>query len=100
LLAKEGIVEIKRIENFESGDTNCIKCGKVLHLWFNGGELDSVECCGLQYKTEAQQIDLVVYDNASNTASTGQEPADLQAQVDALGEQLAKNHARLSGSCR
>lgn len=52
--------EIKRIPNWESGDTNCIKCGKKLTLYFNGGELDSQECCGLYYKTEYQQIDLVI----------------------------------------
>ena len=54
--------EIARTENFSTGDTNCIRCGKILHLYFNGGELDTVECCGLVYKTEVQRIDLVVYE--------------------------------------
>jgi hypothetical protein len=54
--------EVARVENFDSGATNCIRCGKALYLFFNGGELDSVECCGLTYCTEVQQTDLVVYE--------------------------------------
>jgi len=57
-------MEIARIKNFESGDVNCIICGKVLHLYFNGGELDKVECCGLNYATQHVQTDLVVTSKA------------------------------------
>ena len=32
--------EVSRIKEFDSGDTQCIRCGKTLHLYFNGGELD------------------------------------------------------------
>ena len=28
----------------------CPCCRKALHLWFNGGELDRVECCGMIYE--------------------------------------------------
>jgi hypothetical protein len=57
--------EIARVEHFDSGDTQCIRCGKTLHLYFNGGELDSVKCCGLTYMTETQRIDLVVYEKVA-----------------------------------
>lgn len=53
--------EIKRVPNFESGEVIC-ECGEKFTLWFNGGELDEHKCkCGLLYRTECQQIDLVVY---------------------------------------
>lgn len=52
--------EVKRIEDFESGKFNCIKCNKEMTFWFNGGELDENECCGLTYSTEVTSIDLVV----------------------------------------
>ena len=52
--------EIKRIENWESGEIDCLKCGKSIRLMFNGGELDYSECCGLVYKQKHRQIDLVV----------------------------------------
>ena len=58
--------EFARVEGFESGDTQCLRCGKTLHLYFNGGELDSVECCGMTYKTEVIRIDLVVYEKSPN----------------------------------
>lgn len=51
-----GPVEVHRIADFgESGDVDCLTCGKKLHLYFNGGELDQRECCGLIYRTECQQ---------------------------------------------
>lgn len=56
--------EIKRIADFESGDIDCILCGKTLRLYFNGGELDRKECCGLVYQTEYARIDLVISDEA------------------------------------
>lgn len=62
--------EIARTENFESGPTACIRCGKMLHLHFNGGELDSTSCCGLLYRTEVQRTDLVVYEAAPGGART------------------------------
>lgn len=58
--------EVARQENFDSGDTACICCGKTLHLYFNGGALDSKECCGLVYRTEVQRTDLVVYEKTPN----------------------------------
>ena len=56
--------EIQRIEDFEDGDFACLKCGKKLHLYFNGGELDRRECCGMFYQTEYLRVDLVIYENA------------------------------------
>lgn len=53
-------LEIKRIENWDSGDIECLKCGKKITLYFNGGELDGRECCGFVYETEHVQIDLVI----------------------------------------
>ena len=52
--------EIKRIENFSEGDFACIRCGKVMHFFWNGGELDWRTCCGLSYITEHVRVDLVV----------------------------------------
>ena len=48
--------------------TPCLKCGKVLELWFNGGELDYKECCGLTYMLQHGRFDFVIleggpYDN-------------------------------------
>lgn len=39
---------------------DCDKCGKVLVLFFNGGELDMKDCCGITYELEHSKIDLVV----------------------------------------
>lgn len=52
--------ELKRIENFESGLVECLRCSKPITIHFNGGELDEKECCGLVYRTEHVQIDLVI----------------------------------------
>lgn len=52
---------VKRIENWSSGTTKCVKCGGDIVLWFNGGELDTKECCGHKYSTEHQRIDLCIY---------------------------------------
>jgi hypothetical protein len=56
------VKEIKRVKGFEEGDSKCIKCGKMFHLFWNGGELDRHFCCGLEYRTEHQEIDLVIYE--------------------------------------
>lgn len=53
--------EIIRVKNFSHGDVECIKCKNQLRLYFNGGELDQVECCGHVYATEHAAIDLVIY---------------------------------------
>lgn len=54
--------EIKRVKGFDSGKFNCVTCNKALYLYWNGGELDDVECCGKLYRTEHHEIDLVIYD--------------------------------------
>ncbi|MCJ2530773.1 MAG: hypothetical protein LN413_00430 [Candidatus Thermoplasmatota archaeon] len=58
-VAKDRIV--KQIPNLEQGDVKCLRCGRTFHLYFNGGELDREDCCGLTYETMHQQIDLVIY---------------------------------------
>lgn len=63
--------EVHRVPDFLSGDTQCIRCGKTLHLYFNGGELDSRTCCGLEYAQESRGYDLVVRD--PSLAKTGTE---------------------------
>lgn len=73
--------EIKRVEGFESGDTECIRCGRRLHLHFNGGELDREECCGLVYATESVRIDLVVYEKGvvfENCTFTNDPPREIK----------------------
>ncbi len=57
--------EIKRVEDFHSGEIKCLRCGKDLELHWNGGELDEVDCCGFLYILEHTRVDLVVYDLSS-----------------------------------
>lgn len=65
--------EIKRVRDFEEGDFNCIRCGKKMRFWFNGGELDKHYCCGLNYETVHGDIDLVITDpEATHPADSGQ----------------------------
>ena len=56
--------EILRREAFQDGSTaehvTCQKCGKIITLWFNGGELDRQECCGMTYRLESPIVYLVV----------------------------------------
>jgi hypothetical protein len=52
--------EIRRIKDWWEGDIKCISCNKNIHLWYNGGELDEKECCGYEYRTVIQQIDLII----------------------------------------
>lgn len=66
--------EVARTENFKAGDTACIRCGAALHLYFNGGELDSVQCCGLVYRTEVQRTDLVVYEKTPRKQFSTEKP--------------------------
>ncbi len=40
----------------------CLRCGKEIVLFFNGGELDRRECCGLIYNTEIAKMELVITD--------------------------------------
>lgn len=55
--------EINRIKGFEAGNFQC-ECGENIYLYWNGGELDSEECkCGKFYRTEHQEVDLVIYDS-------------------------------------
>lgn len=41
-------------------DTTCLGCGREITLFFNGGELDSKECCGFLYTLEHTRVDFVV----------------------------------------
>lgn len=54
---------VNEIRGFESGDYKC-ECGEVVHLYWNGGELDEKECkCGKFYRTEHQEVNLVIYES-------------------------------------
>lgn len=44
----------------ETHCSKCYGCGRDIVLWFNGGELDSRECCGYSYSLEHVRIDFVV----------------------------------------
>lgn len=44
----------------EDISTACLGCGRLIHLYFNGGELDGRACCGYEYRLEHVRIDLVV----------------------------------------
>lgn len=48
------------VPDFDSGDVQCRGCGRVIHLYFNGGELDTARCCGYLYRTEATGYQLVI----------------------------------------
>ena len=67
MMTDDEVREVARTENFEAGDTACVRCGKTVHLYFNDGAGDSKECCGLVYRTEVQRTDLVVYEAAHAT---------------------------------
>jgi hypothetical protein len=43
-----------------SGEVTCRGCGRLIHLWFNGGELDVVTCCGRRYRSEVIGYQLVI----------------------------------------
>ncbi len=65
VMAKKALEEkgiIKRVTNFRDGPITCLRCGKGLYLWWNGGELDLKKCCDLIYTTEHVQTDLVVHE--------------------------------------
>lgn len=60
------MTEIIRLKNrFLKGSETlyCLNCGKELILEYNGGELDSRECCGYTYSAEHRQVDIVVSKN-------------------------------------
>jgi len=56
--------EVKRISNaYEGTDlatVHCPGCGKIVELFFNGGELDTDECCDYVFFGEHIRIDVVV----------------------------------------
>ncbi len=54
------MAEISRVENWTSGSVTCPRCGNTFTLYFNGGELDEVRCCGLKFYQEAIRYDLVI----------------------------------------
>lgn len=49
-------------DSVESGvvDVRCRLCGRLVRLWFNGGELDRQTCCGVSYALEATGYELIV----------------------------------------
>lgn len=52
--------EVARVNGFASGEVTCPRCGRVIRLHFNGGELDGAGCCGLRFATETLRVDLIV----------------------------------------
>lgn len=57
------VTEIRRQENWTSGELTCERCGEKFWLHENGGELDRHECkCGRIWRQEHTQTDLVVYE--------------------------------------
>lgn len=62
----ETTIEVQRVEGFDSGTIACLRCGKRIDLFFNGGELDRKACCGLVYRTEHVRIDLVIEEAAAD----------------------------------
>ena len=74
------MVEVTRLADFDSGDVTCRGCGREIHLFFNGGELDRKECCGYVYRTEHFRIDLVI-----ERAPNGQPAPNGQAPVVPVG---------------
>lgn len=49
--------------------STCFGCGRAIHLFFNGGELDGMRCCGYEYRLELVRIDFVVIAPDSATDS-------------------------------
>lgn len=39
---------------------HCKDCGRELMLWYNGGELDSKDCCGWHYELQSPIINLII----------------------------------------
>jgi hypothetical protein len=67
------MAELERREAFTDGSyverLPCRGCGKIIELWFNGGELDYKKCCGYWYALEHGPIYLIVQDDADTPAS-------------------------------
>jgi len=51
----------KQMEEYASVKIKCLGCGETKTLWYNGGELDSLSCCGYDYDLESRGTDLVVW---------------------------------------
>jgi hypothetical protein len=54
----ERIKDVHKVESTVAVD--CKGCGRRIELHFNGGELDSKRCCGYDYSTEYNRINLVI----------------------------------------
>jgi hypothetical protein len=50
----------RSVEGFCEGEVTCPRCGTSFRLYFNGGELDGTECCGINFRTEATGYRLVM----------------------------------------
>lgn len=48
------------MKNESSFQTTCLSCHKKIELWWNGGELDTAQCCGYTYELEHGPLDFVV----------------------------------------
>ena len=52
--------EVTRVKEFNEGKTECLVCRRVIRLYWNGGELDRVNCCGHTYRTQHMRTDLII----------------------------------------
>lgn len=63
--------ELHREEWKRNGDVafgvSCRVCGREMALWFNGGELDRRECCGLEYRLEHVRVAIAGVPRAGKT---------------------------------
>lgn len=59
--------EVGRIENVPHTTYRmaCPMCGTAVVLFWNGGELDMSNCCGLTYTLECERVDVVIYGELS-----------------------------------
>jgi hypothetical protein len=54
---------------FEDGpaeEIKCIKCGARIVLWYNGGELDWKDCCGVRYRGESKGYQIIAEEAPSH----------------------------------
>ena len=61
--AKRRQIERKQVELMGNcHQVLCRGCKKTITLWFNGGELDTEQCCGYEYALEHGPIYFAVYE--------------------------------------
>lgn len=75
---------------FSAGDVTC-QCGRSFQLYWNGGELDRHLCaCGLFYRTEHREVELVVRQSPPGEMAGRQATCRHGAWSDGLCEMCGK----------